>query len=371
MTENPLYCIALTRVKGIGPTLGRQLLHAAGSAEAVFTEKKRLLETVPGMSRNLAAEIGRPDVLRQAEQELLFAEKNKIALYFITDEAYPFRLKECDDAPLLFYFKGNGRPDASKVLSIVGTRHITDYGKELTHALISDLSRMFPTLLIVSGLAYGVDIHAHRAALEYGLPTLGVLAHGLDRLYPPAHRATAIEMLEQGGLLTDFPSGTNPDRPLFVRRNRIVAGLSDATVVVESAAKGGSLITADLAFSYDREVYSFPGRAGDEHSSGCNRLIRQNKAGLITCAADLAASLGWETGEKPSPAGRQQTLPFFDFSPDEQRITDTLKEHGAMQMNRLARLLEWPVWRITPVLFDLEMKGAVAALPGGRYKAQE
>lgn len=371
MTENPLYRIALTMLKGIGPVQGRQLLCALGSAEAVFTEKKRLLETVPGISRAAAIEIARPEALRQAEQELLFVEKNKIALYFITDENYPFRLKECDDAPLLFYFKGTGRPHAPKVLSIVGTRHITDYGKELTRALIGDLSRLFPGLLIVSGLAYGVDIQAHRQALHYGLPTVGVLAHGLDRLYPPAHRSTAVEMLEQGGLLTDFPSGTNPDRPMFVCRNRIVAGLADATVVVESAEKGGSLITADLAFSYNRDVYSFPGRVGDARSSGCNRLIRQNKAGLITCAADLVASLGWETEEKRPPAGRQKTLPLFDLTSGEQQITSLLKEHGALQVNQLARLSELPVWQLAPVLFDLEMKGAVKALPGGRYRAEE
>lgn len=367
MPDKLLYRIALTMIKGVGDGLARQLLQFLGDEEAVFTEKKRLLETVPGIGPNIATEILRPEVLHEAEKEFLFVEKNKITPYFITDENYPFRLKECEDAPVLFYFKGNADLNASRIISVVGTRHITGYGKEQTERLVKELSLYLPDLLVISGLAYGTDVCAHRNALQYGLPTVGVLAHGLDRIYPSIHRKIAVEMLSRGGLLTDFPSGTNPDRQNFVKRNRIVAGLADATIVVESAEKGGSLITADIAFSYGRDVYTFPGRVNDEYSKGCNTLIRQNKAGLITSADDLIHSLCWDTERKEVLP--QQTELCFELSEEEHQVISLLKTNGEMHVNEIAVALHSPVYQLSPVLFELEMKGVIKNLLGGKYKA--
>lgn len=367
MPNKQLYQIALTMIKGVGHFMARQLLMSVGDAEAIFSEKKQLLEKIPGIGSYTAAQILRPEVLVQAEKEQAFIEKNKLAAYFFTDEAYPARLKECEDAPLLLYFKGNTNLNAQKIISIVGTRHATDYGRKLTEELLCDLSQQFPELLIVSGLAYGIDILAHRGALKNHLPTVGVLAHGLDRLYPPLHRNTAVEMLDRGGLLTDFPSGTNPDRPNFVKRNRIVAGLADATIVVESAEKGGSLITADIAFSYGRDVYSFPGRINDEASKGCNALIRDNKAGLITSAADLVAALCWDAAEKKQ-AMPLQTSFLFALTEEEEQILAFLKETKEVQINQFAVKLNLPIQYLSPLLVELEMKGLIKNMPGGIYK---
>lgn len=367
MPENQLYQLALTMIKGVGHQIAHQLMCAIGNEKAIFTEKKHLLEKIPGIGSYTSAEILRPEVLRRAEKEMAFIEKNKITTFFYTDEKYPFRLKECEDAPLLFYFKGNANLDATKIISIVGTRHASEYGLNNTEWLIRDLGSQYPNLLIISGLAYGIDIAAHRAALKHGLPTVGVMAHGLDRIYPPSHRNTAINMLENGGLLTDFPSETNPDRPNFVKRNRIVAGLSDATVVIESAEKGGSLITADIAFSYGRDVYSFPGRTTDEHSKGCNTLIRQNKAGLITSASDLVSALCWDVEHKgPNPP--VQTSLAFDITEEEQQIISSLKEEGSLQINQLSVILGLPINQLSPILFNLEMQGILKNMPGGMYK---
>lgn len=237
MTDKRIYQIGLTMINGVGDILARHLLQALGEAEAVFTEKQQLLGRIPGIGSNIAAEIKRPEILQRAEKELAFIEKNNISCYYLTDTDYPVRLRECPDTPILFYFKGNTDLDATRIISIVGTRNATEYGRELTESLIKDLAKVIPDLLVVSGLAYGIDICAHRNALYNRLPTVAVLAHGLDRIYPSCHRNTAVEMLESGGLLTDFPSGTEPDRPNFLRRNRIVAGISDCTIVVESAEK--------------------------------------------------------------------------------------------------------------------------------------
>ena len=298
MTDKQIYQIGLTMINGVGDILARHLLEALGDAEAVFTEKRQSLEKIPGIGDSIITEIKRADVLLRAEKELAFAQKNGISIYFLKDINYPERLRECPDAPVLFYFKGNADLNAAHIISVVGTRRASAYGQEVTERLLRDLSVSFPDLLVVSGLAYGIDICAHRNALKNQLPTVGVLAHGLDRIYPPVHRSTAIEMLDRGGLLTDFPSGTNPDRQNFIRRNRIVAGLADATIVIESAEKGGSLITADIAFSYGRDVYAFPGRVTDINSKGCNSLIRQNKGGLITCADDLIMAMRWDVAQK-------------------------------------------------------------------------
>ena len=299
----------------------------------------------------------------------VFYKKNNISCYYLTDTDYPVRLRECPDAPILFYFKGNTNLDATRIISIVGTRNATEYGRELTESLIKDLAKVIPDLLVVSGLAYGIDICAHRNALYNRLPTVAVLAHGLDRIYPSCHRNTAVEMLESGGLLTDFPSGTEPDRPNFLRRNRIVAGISDCTIVVESAEKGGSLVTADIAFSYGRDVYSFPGRIGDSHSKGCNNLIRQNKAGLITSADDLLSALCWDI---QAGATSVQTELFFaeaeTFTSEQNPVLAIMRTRNEIHINELASVLEIPVHQLSMLLFELEINGKVKALPGNLYK---
>jgi len=367
MENNLTYQIGLTMINGIGDVLARHLLETLGNAEAVFTEKPRLLEKIPGIGAKHIAEIRRPEVLRLAESEVAFVEKHKIKTFFITEPDYPVRLRECPDAPVLFYFKGNADLNVPRVISIVGTRKSTPYGRALTETLIHDLSDIYPDLLIVSGLAYGVDIQAHRSALEANLPTVAVLAHGLDIIYPSMHRDTARNMIDQGGLLTDYPSKTNPDRQNFVKRNRIVAGLSEATVVIESAAKGGSLITADIAFSYGRDVLTFPGRTTDEQSKGCNALIRQNKAALITSAEDLIRALCWENPQQPMNAPVQIPISFPEDSAY-QKIVSHFQDKKEIHINELARLAETPVYELSSILFDLEMEGVLKILPGGIYR---
>lgn len=366
MTDKRIYQIGLTMINGVGDILSRHLLQTLGDVEAIFTEKQQLLRKIQGIGSAIATEIGRPEVLLRAEKELSFVEKNHISTYFIEDEAYPTRLKECPDSPVLFYFKGNANLENTHIVSIVGTRQATDYGREQTDKLISGLAAAFPDLLIISGLAYGIDVCAHRSALAHRLPTIGVLAHGLDRIYPPTHRGVAIEMLQHGGLLTDFPSETNPDRPNFVRRNRIVAGMADTTVVIESSEKGGSLITADIAFSYGRDVYTFPGRTTDLHSKGCNTLIRQNKAGLITSASDLISAMCWDVGRK-AQAPVQTQLSFPDPE-NENPVISLIRRSKEIHINDLATAMNMPVYELSSVLFELEMSGLIKVMPGNIYK---
>ena len=367
MTDKRIYQIGLTMINGVGDILARHLLQALGEAEAVFTEKQQLLGRIPGIGSNIAAEIKRPEILQRAEKELAFIEKNNISCYYLTDTDYPVRLRECPDAPILFYFKGNTNLDATRIISIVGTRNATEYGRELTESLIKDLAKVIPDLLVVSGLAYGIDICAHRNALYNRLPTVAVLAHGLDRIYPSCHRNTAVEMLESGGLLTDFPSGTEPDRPNFLRRNRIVAGISDCTIVVESAEKGGSLVTADIAFSYGRDVYAFPGRVTDINSKGCNGLIRQNKGGLITCADDLIMAMRWDVAQK-TDALPVQTQLLFPENEESERILSFLEMRKESHINELSVALNLPVHQLSSLLFELELDGKIKSMPGSIYK---
>jgi DNA processing protein len=367
VADNERLClIGLTLLKGVGDVLARHLLQYFGSATEVFKANRSLLERTPGIGAYTAEQVdmSRSEALVRAEKELTFIDKNKITLYTITSEDYPIRLKECQDAPIVFYYKGIANLSSAKILSIVGTRRITDYGRKLTEIFIRDLASIFPDLLIISGLAYGVDVCAHRNALKYNLSTVGVLAHGLDRIYPAAHRNTAIEMFQRGGLLTDFMSETNPDRENFLRRNRLIAGLADATIVVESAEKGGSLVTADIAFSYGRDVYTFPGRITDTFSSGCNRLIQMNKAGLISSAKDLVMSLCWDTDVKTC---FQQDL-FSSTEKPDHPIIRLLQEKGEFHINSLAMEMDMPIHKLTPTLFELEMDGHIKAFPGGIYK---
>ena len=366
MTNKALYQIALTFIPGVGVMHARNLLQVMGDEEAVFKGDIHRLEAIPGISRRLIGEIRNAEVLRKAEKELQFVEKNKLRLLFVGSPGYPERLANCVDAPIVLYAKGDVDFNREKIISIVGTRNATDYGVRSCRKFVSELAGRFPDMMIISGLAYGIDICAHRAALESGLSTVAVLGHGLDRIYPYIHRHTAVEMIENGALLTEFTSGTGPERHHFVRRNRIVAGMADAVVVIESGEKGGSLITADIANSYYREVFALPGRVSDRWSSGCNRLITDNKAVLLQDTDQFIAHMGWEPTSMPSVAVQKEL--FTDLTEEEERVVLVLKKAESMQVNALAIELNTPVSELFFTLLELEMKDVVESLPGGMYK---
>jgi DNA processing protein len=365
--QDLLYQIGITLVKGIGNIIAKQVIETLGDVSLLFKEKARLLEYIPGISRKIIAEIHRPEILQRAEKEILFIEKNKIIPLFIKEEHYPKRLKECIDAPVLLYFRGNAGLNTEKIISIVGTRNASGYGREVTEKLLHDMAAVYPDLLIVSGLAYGIDICSHKAALKNNLPTVGILAHGLDRIYPSVHRNVAIEMLERGGLLTDFISETNPDRQNFVKRNRIVAGISDCTIVIESAEKGGALITANIADSYNKDVFAVPGRITDTYSSGCNTLIKYRKAALVACAEDVFREMCWDKDNEKKKSAVQRAI-FVELTPDEQTLVDLLTKTENIQLNTMCIELDMPVGKLASLLFELEMKGVARCMPGGVYR---
>lgn len=369
IAEQELLCtLALTKIPGIGVIGARNLLSAVGTAVAVFENRSELAGRIPGIGKRLAEALDCPEAFARAEKELLFAEKNAIGIWTWNDERYPSRLRECDDAPIVLFFRGNADLNTLRIINMVGTRKATEYGERLCHRFLEDLRELCPGVLVVSGLAYGIDIYSHRAALANGLMTVGVLAHGLDRIYPSVHRSTAASMVSQGGLLTEFMSGTAPDRQNFVRRNRIVAGMSDATIVVQSAAKGGGLITADIAQSYHRDCFAFPGRTDDEYSQGCNRLIRDNKAALIQTAEDFVKAMCWDTeNQSLHPLPVQKEL-FADLSDEEQKVVEILRREGNQHINALVVEADVPVNKMNAILFELEMKGMVGVLAGGMYR---
>lgn len=366
--EERIYSIALTQVSGIGHIGAKRLIDALGSAVDVFRFREELPERVGGLNPRTVALLNCPEAFVRAEQEYAFAEKNHIRCLTLNDDAYPSRLRECPDAPVVLFFKGETDLNAFRVINMVGTRNATDYGKQLCVRFLQELRELCPDVLVVSGLAYGIDINAHRAALACHLPTVGVLAHGLDRIYPAVHRKTAVDMLACGGLLTEFLTGTEPDRYNFVSRNRIVAGMSDATIVVESAAKGGSLITAELAGSYQRDCFAFPGRASDAASQGCNRLIRDNKAMLIQSAEDFVQAMGWKPQASSCQPESVQRCLFPHLSADEQKVVDILSKRGELHINTLVVETDIPVHKMNTLLFELEMKGVLRVLVGGMYQ---
>lgn len=369
MDTNALtYQIALPLLPEVGLRTAKQLIAQMGSAEAAFrATKDDLLQhqfNAAFVNKMLA---GRDAALRRAEEEVAFVEKHDIQTCFFEDADYPSALRNTPDAPLLLYAKGNMQLSDGHFLSVVGTRMPSDRGRQLCHDLVVDLAAKVPNLTIVSGLAYGIDVTAHKAAMEAGIPTVIIPAHGLDRIYPSVHRQIAVQALEQGGILTEYMSKTEPERTNFLARNRIVAGLSEATVVVESKAKGGSLVTADIAFSYGRDVFAFPGRPGDETSMGCNRLIRNNIASLITCADDLIESMMWES--KPSAQTSMMSL-MVDLTKDEESVLSVVRgnEDGS-HINDIVTASGMTYAEVSALLFQLEMKGVVRSLPGSRYRA--
>ncbi|MEL5893596.1 DNA-processing protein DprA [Bacteroides sp. GD17] len=359
--------IALTLCPGIGHIGAKRLIDGIGSAAQVFHQRKELPELLPGISPSVVTALDCPAAFLRAEREMEFVEKNRLSCLTLKDEAYPSRLRECEDAPAVLFFKGNTDLNRLHVIDMVGTRRATDYGKQFCADFLHDLSALCPDVLVVSGLAYGIDIHAHRAALANNLSTVAVLAHGLDRIYPYVHRKTAIDMLATGGLLTEFLTETNPDRHNFVSRNRIVAGMSDATIVVESAVKGGSLITAELAEGYHRDCFAVPGRVTDASSIGCNQLIRDNKAALIQNAEDFVRTMGWvEPEQHAKQAGIQRNL-FPELTEEEELVVRILTRQGDLHINALVVEADIPVNRMSALLFELEMKGVVKTMVGGIY----
>lgn len=370
--QETLYMMALTQVPSLSLTNLHLLIQELGSASAIYENRKDLKQVLPSASKKFLDGMGDfCNYLSRAEQELEFCRKGKIRCLGLNDEDYPERLRDCNDAPVLLYYRGSANLNTQHIVSMVGTRQITSYGKDLCRTFVRDLKQLCPDALIVSGLAYGVDVNCHRAALEEGLETVGVLAHGLDQIYPRLHRETAKQMVGQGGLLTEFMSATAIDKRNFVQRNRIVAGLSDAVIVVESATKGGSLITADIALSYDRQVWAFPGRVHDKYSSGCNKLIFSNTATLLTGAEDFCLAMGWTSDEahrKQLSEGIQQELFADNYTAEEQIVLQALMKDDSKQINVLAVETNIPIGELSSLLFSLEMKGAVQMLVGGKYK---
>jgi DNA processing protein len=370
MNSELLYTLALTRMTGFNFQTALLLYRELGSGLAVYEHRHDLRDVLPESSNRLITALKDWSLpLARAEQELAFIEKHHIQALCLDDDRYPRRLGECPDAPIVLYYLGNADLNQRRVINIVGTRRCTAYGQDLVHSLVTDLRQLCPEVLIVSGLAYGIDICAHRHALACGYETVGVLAHGLDELYPPRHRDTAKEMLTQGGLLTEYMSETRADKLNFIQRNRIVAGMSDATILVESAAHGGGLITARIAQGYDRSVFAFPGAVGATYSEGCNNLIRDNGAQLITSADDLVAALGWQNDAQLQQAktkGIERNC-FPNLSPDEQQLVTILDNVGDMQLNHLSVKANLSIGQLTALLFQLEMKGVVRPLAGGTY----
>ncbi len=361
------YEVALVMLPGIGAMLAKQLVSYCGSAEQAFRSAKGKLLKIPGIGEKLAdALLHSTETLKRAEAELAKAERNNATLLFYTDAAYPARLKEIADAPALLYAQGPANLSPARTLAIVGTRKATEYGRQVTEELMEGLKKYEP--LIVSGLAYGIDIYAHRAALKFGLPTVGVLGSGLDVVYPQGHRGTATQMLAEGGLLTEYAFGTPPDSPHFPSRNRIIAGLADAVLVVEATNTGGALITADIADGYHREVFAVPGSLYNKASEGCLNLIKNHKAHLVTSATDLAYMMQWEEGAAPTKASRLSEAIPSHLSTEEAIVLKLLTQHkGGLHLDDIGWQSQLGVSKAAVVLLTLEFQGLVKSLPGKRY----
>jgi DNA processing protein len=364
MDQNRLSLLALHFIPGIGDYLIRQLVSYCGSPDKVFKIPKGKLLKIPGVGLVTAEAIihGKPFSL--AEKELRKAEKENVELIFFTDRKFPSRLRQINDAPTLLYAKGKMDLENAKTVAIVGTRQCTSYGKECVENLVKEL--VAHQALIISGLAYGIDIHAHKQAVKHGLPTVGVMGSGMDVVYPAGHREVAFKMMEHGGLLTEHPFGTQPDAHNFPARNRIVAALSDAIVIVEAAEKGGALITADIANSYNKDVFAFPGNVKQSHSAGCNNLIKSNRAHLITSIRDLLYIMNWDARVKPA---KHEPVSLDGYEPNEQLILRTLLDNNKQLMiDEICWKTNLPVSQTASLLLTLEFKGLVSSLPGKLYK---
>ncbi len=364
MPSELLYRLSLTLVPHIGDVQAKILVRQFGDATSIFNASPTVLEKLEGIGEVRARSIKSFKDFHLAEAEIKFIEKHRIQALFLTDEAYPQRLLNCYDAPTLLFYKGTADLNASRVLAIVGTRSNTDYGRQFTEQLVKDLAS--ENILLISGLAFGIDAIAHRAAIRNGMPTVGVVGHGLDKMYPAENAGLAKDMIsEGGGILTEFFSGTKPDKHHFPLRNRIVAGLSDATVLVETTVKGGSMITAKLADAYNRDVFAVPGRTIDKYSAGCNHLVKYNKAALLTDAAELLEMMGWKTRKKEI---KQQKELFIEFTPDEKQVIQLLQEKEAVHLDEINLRSGLSSSAAAAAILNLELQGIVASLPGRMYK---
>ena len=362
--EELFHLLALLKVDGVGDIIAKKLLTHCGSAEDVFKTKTSQIASIDGIGSVLLKKLKDKSVFEKAEQELKFIRNNAVDVSFFLDENYPERLKHCIDGPVLLFSSGNIDLKNRKIISIVGTRQITSYGIEFCKKLIADLAPLNP--IIVSGFAYGVDIVAHQAALEHNLQTIGVVAHGLNQIYPKIHKKYVAKMEENGGFMTEFWSSSNPEKENFVKRNRIVAGISEATIVIESADKGGSLITANMANDYNRDVFAVPGRTTDKYSQGCNNLIKTQKANVLSGAADLIYILNWDIEKKSKPVQKQL---FVSLDDDEQKVYDYLQKNGKELLDTIALRCDFPIYRISGLLLNMELKGVIRPLPGKLFEA--
>jgi len=366
MTDTDLFnTLALMRVEGVGDIVAKKLINHLGSAQAVFNAKRSQLLAIEGVGEVLYNNLKNTAVFKLAESEVKFVREQNIKPLYFLDDNYPERLKHCIDGPVLLFSSGKIDMAGRKTISIVGTRQMTNYGADFCRKLLEDLVPLNP--VIVSGFAYGVDIYAHQVAMDLNLQTIGVVAHGLNQVYPKVHKKYVAKMEENGGFMTEFWSTSNPDRENFVKRNRIVAGISEATIIVESAEKGGSLITANVANDYNRDVFAVPGRITDKYSMGCNNLIKSQRANLLTDAADLIYMLNWELEEKKHKPVQKQLFIILDT--EEQKVYDYLQKNGKELMDIIALRCEMPIFRLSSLLLTMELKGVIRPLPGKLFEA--
>lgn len=362
-SEDLLYTLALQHVPNLGDTTAKKLIRKFGSAKNIFQEKRSNLLKIDGIGQTRIQEISNPGLLKEAEEELKFIEANKIRVHYYQDMDYPEKLKHCSDGPIILFSRGNIDLDRKRIISVVGTRKITAHGISFCEELIENIAVLDP--VIISGFAYGVDITAQKAAVKNNLQTIGCLAHGLNQIYPKTHKKYIPEIEQNGGFFTDFWSTDNFDRNNFLKRNRIIAGLSEATIVIESAEKGGALVTADIANSYDREVFAVPGRPSDKYSLGCNNLIKSQNAHVLTSAADLAFILGWEIEQKQNSVQKQL---FIELEGDEQKLYEFLKTSGKTELDIVALHCNIPTFKTASLLLNMELKGAIRPLPGKLFE---
>jgi DNA processing protein len=361
LEEELKYQIALTLLSGVGNRTAKKLVAFCGGASAVFNEKQNALKKIPGNFSSFN-DADKDIALSRAAQEVNFIQKNGIKPLFFLDENFPRKLNHCEDGPTLLFMKGNIDLNSKRIISIVGTRKATEYGKDFCNRFLEEISAF--DVIVSSGLAYGIDIAAHKAALQNNLPTVASLGHGLDMIYPGNHKSVAEQMQENGGLLSEFISETNPNRENFPMRNRIIAGIADATIVVEAGIKGGALITAELAASYSRDVFAVPGRVGDEVSEGCNDLIKRNVAGLIISASDFVSQMCWEL--KPKKPIQKQL--FFNLNKEEESVVNLLQKNETMDIDNICNFLGFTPSQTSALLLNLEFSGLIKALPGKRFQ---
>lgn len=357
--------LALLNTEGIGDIIAKKLLNHCGTAENVFKASTSQLASIDGIGNTTIKKIKSKAGFNLAESEFNFISSNAISVHYFQSETYPDRLKHCIDSPLLLFSTGNIQLNKHKIISVVGTREVTSYGIDFCKNLIADLAPLQP--IIVSGFAYGVDVVAHKAAMENNLQTIGVVAHGLNQIYPKSHKKYVSKMEENGGFMTEFWSTSNPEKENFVKRNRIVAGMCEATIVIESGERGGSLITANFANEYNRDVFAVPGRVSDKYSQGCNNLIKTQRANVLTSAADILYMLNWDLEEKMSKNGIQKQL-FVALEPEEQHVYDYLLKIGKQPLDFIALACGMQVYKLSSILLNMELKGCIRPLPGKLFE---